>query len=334
MISLCLTDLNDYLQTFLPPAHRLTERLFLSVSNAEELRPHEIPMVDLTALMKLAMSDPYLKPSFTLKESSSRLPSDADLTFLFGAMVTRSALSCLKLGSPDSASSEPIPVGPSESLDNAHLIQTSVCISSVHVVWSSYGSDVQSPDAIIFMFDPSRAAPWMHGEWMYSYNMKMMINDLEQGIIPFEYLSEEGKMRYKFWKSLSLQNFRSRWKIWIGVEDRDRVLLNKPTRLGLGWVWDHDERDYSLKEAAEDESVRTVSEDGDENEEIEKDSESEKEDWESEEEGIEADDLEWDFESDEEDWEFKEEEIEGEDLDEELDWLTAPNQLWTFDEDY
>lgn len=319
-VSLYLMDVNDYIQTFQPSA--VGERRTLRVTNFAQFVPwnrkSDLPIIDLTALIELSMSDPNLEVSFNLTNVSSKWSAN-DLTCLLTTLVARHALASLYPARPIADSTTPASSGPASAApeNRTHLLRLPLIpahISRVKTVWSACEDSVNSEGALIFMFDPSRAAPWMYGDWMYITNIKAMMSGLEHGDIPPEYLSEEEHLRCTFWKSLSLQELSPWWKIWIGVEGQDSVQLSRPGRLGLGWVWDNDEAEELSDCTCDDDFVYLATEDeeNDAREERAMQEESESEDGEC--------------VSEEQYWEYEEEDIDGEDLAEELAWLRAPHQ--------
>ncbi|KAF2449825.1 hypothetical protein P171DRAFT_440274 [Karstenula rhodostoma CBS 690.94] len=277
-ISLRIADVNDYIQTFLPPTERLGEKTAIM-------------------LIKLSTNDPNLEVSFSLTRAYP-WRSDNELTRLTTTLIARQALA-----SPESA--RPI-VGSAISalstlgIDPTRLPPIPARISRVNAVWRGAGSIIYSQDALIFMFDPSDAASWMNGDWTYVANIKAMMSNLEQGIIPPGYLSEEDHLRCTFWKSLGLQELSPAWRIRIGVEDQENFQLSKPGKLGLGWVWDHDEIEEISDHSSDDEFAYPASKDGENNV------------------GEEGRTVQEELESEEDYLEYEEEESDGEELSEEL----------------
>ncbi|KAK7185117.1 hypothetical protein PSPO01_09029 [Paraphaeosphaeria sporulosa] len=114
--------------------------------------------------------------------------------------------------------------------------------------------------------------------------------------------------RYLIGQRWACEKLTPEWKIWMGVEEQDEVLLSGPGRLGKGWVWDDNEADESEDCHRDIQCVDPVTEDRERN-------------------GREDRAVPTGPESEEEYWEYEEEEIEDEDLAEEVAWLTVVHQL-------
>ncbi|KAJ4360795.1 uncharacterized protein N0V89_001362 [Didymosphaeria variabile] len=117
-----------------------------------------------------------------------------------------------------------------------------------------------------------------------------MVWDLESGDIPQEYFDEDERLRC--------------------VEGREVVQLSGPSRLGLGWVWDHEEK-LPQDHAEEQQEFTCRSEEDDEEDDEEEKGEGKTQP------GEEGSD------SEEDDMEYDEGENVGEEVREELAWLEA-----------